>query len=174
MISERAERFFDDWDGWSLLLVAAGSLLCLVVLIPAMSIGLGDETSRFFVLVLAMTAISAACIHLSLPRKSIDMDYLVVGPSFKGTVVEDVQDRNIQIDLCKSLQSAFIVRVMGQRGIGMTDWIGLDEKELGDIVKDPDLVDLLTGHIISDEKGIIGKNFPIYFDVLLRKVEDWR
>jgi len=166
---ERLERFFDDWDGWSLLLMAGGSLLCLVVLIPALNIGLGNEQSRFIVLMLALTAISAGCIQLALPRKVDDGNYEEIIPGPVGTNIEDLRELDTQIDLYGSLQATFIRRVRVRRGMGEAELAALDMDALERLVGDPELAGLVAGRMRPS-----GDDFGVTFNRLLGKVEDWK
>jgi hypothetical protein len=152
--------------------MAGGSLLCLVVLIPALNIGLGSEQARFIVLILALAAISAACIQLALPKKADENSYddVIVVPA--RPKIEDVQDIETQVDLFKGLQAAFARRVRVRRGIGDAEWAALDAGRLEKIVGDPELAMLVAGKMELAGNG--PDDFNVIFDRLLRKVEDWR
>lgn len=173
MPSERLERFFDDWDGWSLLLMAGGAMLCLVVLIPAIDIGLGDERARFFVLMLALAAIMAACVQLALPKKNYEDVHMDMTPMPARAIKDDLDDIGDQVELYRELQSVFARRVRVRRGISEAEWTSLGRDGMERLLEDRDLVRLVTGQIVSDGNAV-GEGFKDHFERLMRKVEEWR
>lgn len=181
----RIGRFFDSWDGWSMLLIASAAVAIFLVLIPFFNTWIQDAGVRFSLLVLGLMVVALGCIGLSLPpRKEYYEEEVISSEPTFHKAEESLEDTESQLHLYKELQSVFVNRIKTRRSLDETKWFQVrrDIRSLMTLLGDEDLAMLAMAELNSkfepryySSNGLaLGAGFRARYDVLLRKVEGWR
>jgi hypothetical protein len=150
----------------------------------------GDDMRWYFFLLLVIVLCIVA-IRWLLPKqlRFDEMDYradLQDGEFKQGmskAMVEGALDGNLfsQVNMMMDLREALANRVMARNHMSKADLqAAIDQDRLGTLVRDHDLAWILKAStrdfelMLKDESNEIRANFYVWFEDMLRKVEEWK